>query len=258
MISDKITVIIPTLNEAQGIGPTIQDVIEKIGEPQVLVIDANSVDGTPQIAASLGAKVIRQLGRGKGRAVSQVLQHIAEDTKWVVMIDGDYGYPATYIPNMIKTLDENEDVGMVTGRRASAFQYKTLLDVIGGRRRLHYLRHYFQHHALFLLHHIMNRINLEDPLSGLRVFRYNCIKDFRPKAKGFDIEVELNCYIRREGYRTLEVPIKMRPRLGAAKFDYSKHGPLLVMRMMIMACEDGVSRLKALFRQVRNMSKNKS
>ena len=242
---DKVTVIIPTLNEAEGIGPTIQEIIEELKTPEIIVVDAKSVDVTAQIAGRLGAKVVTQLGKGKGKAIAQVLKHIDKDTKWLVITDGDYTYPATYIPYMFKILKGRSDVGMVTGGRLTPF----VIGKISIKRLFYYLQHFLQHHAIILLHRILNKVTMEDPTTGLRVIRFNCIKDFQPKAKGFDIEVEINCYVRRKGYGIVEFPINIRPRLGMDKLRYSKHGPRILMRMVIMHVEDIVSWLKSRGRE---------
>jgi len=249
---NKVTVIIPTKNEAQGIAQTIQEIVRELEDPEIIVIDANSVDGTPRIAARFGAKVISQSGQGKGSAIAEALECVDGDTKWLAIIDGDYTYRAVYIPDMIKLLDKNAGVGMVTGRRVSAtgksWSVGLLFQCIKAskKRFFEYMQRYLQNRAIILSHGILNKVNMEDPLTGLRVTKYEYIKDFRPKAKGFDIEVEINCYIRRKGYRILEFPIRIRERLGMDKFRYSRHGVTIFMRMILMGAEDIVSWLKSL------------
>ena len=241
---DKVTVIIPTLNEAEGIGPTIQEIAKELKTPEIIVIDAKSIDGTAQIAAHLGAKVITQLDRGKGNAIAQALKHVTRDTKWLIIVDGDYTYRATYIPAMITLLKRKGDVGMVTGRRLGPRGESFSLGKVSIKRLLFYTQHYLQHHAIILLHIILNKVTMEDPTTGLRVIQFDCLKDFQPKAKGFDIEVEINWWIRRKGYDIVEFPINIRPRLGMDKLRYSKHGLTILMRMVTMGVEDVVSWLK--------------
>ena len=245
---DKVTVIIPTLNEAEGIGPTIQEIIEELKTSEIIVIDAKSVDGTAQIAAHLGAKVITQLDRGKGNAIGQALKQVARDTKWLIIVDGDYTYRATYIPAMIALLKRKEDVGMVTGRRLGPKGQRFSLSRHSLRRPVHNLQHFLQHYGLRVLHLVLNKVRMEDPTTGLRVIRFECLKNFQPKAKGFDIEVEINWWIRRKGYDIVEFPINIRPRLGMDKLRYSKHGVTVLMRMVIIGVEDVVSRLKSFLK----------
>jgi hypothetical protein len=63
----------------------------------------------------------------------------------------------------------------------------------------------------------MNGVQLRDPLTGLRVVRWAAIKDWKPKSRSFDIEVELNHQVERRGFTIAEVPIIYRPRLGEKK-----------------------------------------
>jgi rSAM/selenodomain-associated transferase 2 len=59
-----VSVVIPTLNEAEAIGPTLNAVARMRGEIEVIVVDANSPDGTAAIARAHG---IRLLAAGPGR-----------------------------------------------------------------------------------------------------------------------------------------------------------------------------------------------
>lgn len=53
----------------------------------------------------------------------------------------------------------------------------------------------------------------------------------RVKSKGFDVEVELNHHVEREGFGIVEVPIKYRERLGEKKLDI-KNGIEILKRIM--------------------------
>ena len=62
----SITVIIPCLNEEQGIEKVLRAMPEFVDE--VIVVDNNSTDRTSEVAAALGAKVVREQVRGYGRS----------------------------------------------------------------------------------------------------------------------------------------------------------------------------------------------
>ena len=64
--SQKITVIIPCLNEEQGIEKVLNRMPDFVD--QVIVVDNGSTDRTSEVAKSLGAEVIREPVRGYGRA----------------------------------------------------------------------------------------------------------------------------------------------------------------------------------------------
>ena len=61
-------VILAALNEEEGIGPTLAELREVLGDPLCLVVDGNSTDGTVEVAKKLGARVLTQRGQGNARA----------------------------------------------------------------------------------------------------------------------------------------------------------------------------------------------
>src|ERR1017187_4442170 len=64
--NQSITIIIPCLNEEQGIEQILRAMPAFVDE--VIVVDNASTDRTSEVAATLGAKVIREDVRGDGRA----------------------------------------------------------------------------------------------------------------------------------------------------------------------------------------------
>lgn len=221
--NSDVTVIIATLNEEKGIGPTLQDLREALEDPFYLVVDGNSVDGTVEVAKELGSEVVMQEGSGKGQAVAQALTHVNTDTRYVVFIDADYTYPAEYVPKMIGILEENPYVGMVTGNR-----FDDRFDVKKAGRDVYYLGNRFLAFMQFLL----NGVKLRDPLTGLRVVRWAILKNWKPRSQSFDIEAELNYHVEKRGYRLLEIPIYYRQRLGEKKLKL-RHGFTILRRILL-------------------------
>jgi dolichol-phosphate mannosyltransferase len=64
------------------------------------------------------------------------------------------------------------------------------------------------------------------------VVRAEILRNWKVKSQGFDIEVELNHRVEREGFSILEVPIQYRPRLGQKKLGV-KHGAEILKRIMM-------------------------
>lgn len=83
------TVVIPTLNEEESIGPLI-DEIKAAGYGKILVVDGYSKDKTIEVAREHGAVAIVQHGRGKAGAFSTGLMFL--DTPYLVVMDGDGSY----------------------------------------------------------------------------------------------------------------------------------------------------------------------
>lgn len=217
----SIQILIPALNEEPGIGPTIKDLIEKLGNQHILLIDGNSYDKTVEIAKNSGAEILYQKGKGKGYALFQGVKHTGFYANYIVLIDADYTYPAKYIPVMIDILNKNPKVGMVIGNRF----YNNL-----NRKTLHGPL-YLGNKLLSIAHNFFHRIKLNDPLTGLRVIRANLLKGWALNSKGFDIEVELNYLVKRKGFSIVEIPIKYRYRLGEKKLKI-KDGAIILKRII--------------------------
>jgi glycosyltransferase involved in cell wall biosynthesis len=214
-------VIIAALNEEEGIGLTIAELQEYLNSPRILVVDGKSRDDTVRVAKSSGADVIFQQGKGKGDAVGFGLKFIDFDVDYVVLSDADYTYPAEHIPNMIRVLEENPQVGMVCGNRFNShFHLEGMGDVF-----------YLGNRFLATVHNALNGVALRDPLTGLRVVRAQILKGWNPMSKSFDIEVELNHFVERRGFRIVEVPIAYRVRLGEKKLKL-KDGAVILKRML--------------------------
>jgi glycosyltransferase involved in cell wall biosynthesis len=83
-----VSAIIPCLDEAAAIGPLVRGLLAA-GVDEALVIDGGSGDGTPEIAAAAGARVIVESRRGYGRACAAGVAAAREDATILVFIDGD-------------------------------------------------------------------------------------------------------------------------------------------------------------------------
>jgi dolichol-phosphate mannosyltransferase len=84
---------------------------------------------------------------------------------------------------------------------------------------------------LSFTHSLLNGVDMDDPLTGLRVIRQEIVNDWKPKSKGFDIEVEMNHLVESRGYQIVEIPIEYRARLGEKKLS-PKHGFTIFKRIL--------------------------
>jgi len=215
-------VIVAAFNEEAGIGLTLAEVRMFLPNPLCLVVDGKSRDGTAKIAESMDAQVVVQKESGKGDAIAVAIEHAKLlDVRYVVFIDADYTYPAEYLPEMIRILDENPDVGMVCGNRFNNhFHLKEMHNMF-----------YLGNRALASIHNFLNGVELRDPLTGLRVVRWEIVKGWKPKSKGFDVEVELNHFVEKRGFTISEIPIYYRQRLGEKKLKL-RHGFSILRRIL--------------------------
>ncbi len=220
-IRSSVSVVIATLNEEEGIGPTIGELQKVLPNPYLIVVDGNSVDRTIEIAKNMGADVMLQEGKGKGDAMFQGFSQLSSKVPYIVFTDADYTYPAEFVPKMIEVLEQNPKIGMVIGNRFKGEnQSKSPTNPF-----------YLGNKLLALAQLVMNGVHLGDPLSGLRVVRSEVLDGWHPKSKGFDVEAEMNAIVGRKGYKIVEVPIDYRDRLGEKKLKL-RHG-LGIMRRIL-------------------------
>src|SRR5215831_1123148 len=94
----RITVVIPCLNEEQGIEKVLRRIPPFVDE--TIVVDNGSTDRTAEVAASFGAFVIREDVRGYGRAYKKGFAGATGDI--IVTLDGDHSYPPDAISYLLE------------------------------------------------------------------------------------------------------------------------------------------------------------
>lgn len=210
-----VTVVIPTLNEAEAIGKVI-DELKAEGFTNVLVVDGYSNDRTPQIAMEKGAKVIFQHGIGKAGALRTAIEHV--ETPYMLVMDGDY----TYDPKDIKRL------------LAHAAGYD---EVIGARnpKNIPWL-HRIGNKVINFLFRLLLGANSTDVCSGMYLIRTEAVRDLLPQSRGFSIEVELAAHTSYYG-KVTEVPISYRKRIGNRKLKSLRDGLAIMATIIRLAWE---------------------
>jgi len=214
---ELVTIVIPTLNEEEAIGPVI-DELKGFGWNNILVVDGNSDDATRTIAASKGAKVVVQEGRGKADAIKTAVKHVA--TPYVVVMDGDYTYPAKHIAELLeKAVGEGLD------------------EVIGARRRGREhipLVNRFGNWVITKAFNLLFATHLSDVCSGMYLVRTDVLREVRFEAKGFSVEVEIAAHVASTTRRIDEIPIEYRRRIGRPKLG-KRHGFTIMLDALKLA-----------------------
>ena len=85
----EVSVVIPTKNEEKSIGICIEKIQTVFNEHHIegeIIVADNSTDNTPEIAKSLGAKVIAPDEHGDGNAYRLLFEEASGD--YIVMGDG--------------------------------------------------------------------------------------------------------------------------------------------------------------------------
>ena len=223
---DDTVIVVPAYREAGGIAAVIDEIRAAIN-PIILVINRPSDDGTELRARERGAIVVNQFDRGKGNAVRQALDYVRQHlpkTRYIGFVDADCTYPAGPMGPMRRILDSHPHVGMVIAARENLKNNgaKSEAFAIGNR-------------ILGGVHHALNRVQVQDPLSGLRMVRTAAIGDWSPRAQGFDIECELNYFVRNvKELEIAEVDVPYRARVGEKKLRL-RDGFVILRRMVLIA-----------------------
>jgi len=200
---DDITIVIPTLNEAEAIGKVI-DELKQEGYKNILIIDGYSKDGTPEIAKQKGAKVIYQHGKGKAGAIKTAIENIT--TPYILIMDGDYTYDPKDIKKMLPHANKYDEI---IGKRTNTENIPILHRL--GNKIINYT------------FNLLLGTSLTDVCSGMYILKTETIKDAELKTTDFNIEVEIAAYMTNYGKIT-EVPINYRKRIGKEKIRTWKSG----------------------------------
>ena len=107
-MTTRLTVAMITMNEAGAVRQVVEEIRAAAGDAEILLVDS-SADATPQIAAELGCRVLRQFPpRGYGPAMTRALREASGDV--VVTLDCDGTYPAETIPELVARVEAGADL----------------------------------------------------------------------------------------------------------------------------------------------------
>jgi len=221
VLAPKVSVIIPTMNEEQSIGPVIDEVEQALGQMphEILVVDTDSKDRTREIAASKGAVVIDEPRRGYGRAYKTGFEKAQGEV--IATLDADLTYPASTIPALVDKL-EHDGLDFITTNRLAGMEK-------GAMRA----KHRFGNWVLSVTFRLLFRIKIKDSQSGMWVFRRSILEGMDLKSDGMSMSEELKIEAFKRA-RATEVPITYRPRVGEVK---------------LSSWKDGLGNLKYLFKK---------
>ena len=209
------SVIIPTHNEAQAIGRVLADLSLADLPPnfvtEVIVVDSNSNDGTPEIAARMGARVIQEPRRGYGRACLTGMG-AANSPDVVVFLDGDYSDRPSELPILLAPIIEGR-ADITLGSRLHEYNSGDALpwhQVFGNRLAAALIR------ALYGL-------KISD-LGPFRAARANVINALALEETTYGWAVEMILKGALAGFRVVEVPVSYYPRIGKSKISGTLKG----------------------------------
>jgi len=198
----RITVVIPCLNEAEGLRQVLVQMPSFVDE--VIVVDNNSTDQTAEVARSFGAKVIEEKVRGYGRAYKTGLLHAQGDI--IITLDGDQSYPVDALSYLIEALLHSR-VGFVSASRFPISDPETMSRM-----------HRWGNRLLSLATSVLFFRWIRDSQSGMWIFYKDVLSKMNLVSDGmaFSEEIKLEAMLNPEiGFR--EIPIRFSNRAGEKK-----------------------------------------
>ena len=210
--TSKISVIIPTYNEAGNIPVLVRNIFDQsIENLHLLIIDDSSPDGTSRIVNQLSKEypgkidlIQRKKKLGLGSAYKLGYQKaISSDVDIVVQMDADLSHSPRYIPQFLKQLD-NSDI--VIGSRY----------IEGGQidKNWHPLRKMISKLGVMSIR-IVTGLKVKDVTSGFKAYKIDVLKTLNfenIKCNGFGFQAEMIHFCTRNGYLVKEHPIYFHDR----------------------------------------------
>jgi glycosyltransferase involved in cell wall biosynthesis len=232
----RISVIIPTHNEAGAIGRVLADLPPDL-TTEVIVVDSNSNDGTPEIAANMGAVVVQEPRRGYGRACLTGLA-AANAPEVVVFLDGDYSDRPSELPILLTPITDGR-ADITLGSR---------LNELRSARALPWHQAFGNRLAAKLIS-LLYGLQLTD-LGPFRAARADVLRSLNLEEMTYGWAVEMILKGALSGFRVVEVPVSYHPRIGKSKISGTLKGTVgagwfilsLIVRYRIRHRRTGIPR----------------
>lgn len=203
----RVVVLIPAYNEADLIGATVEAALAMPGIAEVVVVDDGSADGTEDIAAQAGARVVQMdVNSGKGAALNAGVEHSEADV--FLMIDADLGETAAETHKLLEPiLADQADLSIAIMKapdgHKGGFGFVMKLSRWAIRR--------------------LGGSVVTAPISGQRAFRKELIESIGGFEHGFGVETAMTIDAMRKGYRVVEVPLPLTHRVSGRNWAGFRH-----------------------------------
>jgi glycosyltransferase involved in cell wall biosynthesis len=208
----RVSVVIPTHNEAQSIGRVLADLPSNL-VTEVIVVDSNSTDGTPDLARGMGAHIIQEPRRGYGRACLTGLAN-AHEPDVVVFLDGDYSDRPSELPIILAPIVEGR-ADITLGSRLSG---------ASNRGALPWHQSFGNRLAAGLIRFLYG-VKVSD-LGPFRAGRADVLRTLALEEATYGWAVEMILKGAIAGFRIVEVPVSYYPRIGKSKISGTVKGTI--------------------------------
>jgi hypothetical protein len=210
----ELSVVIPCLNEAESIGLVVEKArrtMESEGiSGEVVVADNGSTDGSAELAAAAGARVVHEPRKGYGSAYLAGFD--AAEGTYVLMGDGDDTYDFTQLGRFIGPLHGGAD--MVIGNRMHSLQPGSMP----------WLHRYVGNPLLTGILNLFFHTGVGDAHCGMRAFRRDLLPALDLRTTGMEFASELVIRSSKLDLDVREVDIEYHPRKGESKLSSFSDG----------------------------------
>ena len=210
--ANGLSYIVPLYNEAGGIRATLERLNAVLSaqpglEYEIIAVNDGSRDDSAAMASEVpNVRVISHpINCGYGAALKTGIRHAKYDL--VGIVDADGTYPIEEIPRLLAQIEKGFD--MVVARRSN------VLDLDGPVKKM------FRSIFIAVVSLLVGR-KVEDPNSGLRIFRRSLALTFLPfLCNAFSFTTSITVFSFGAGFFISYVPVEYSPRLGKSKV---RHG----------------------------------
>jgi glycosyltransferase involved in cell wall biosynthesis len=198
----EFSIVMPCLNEAETLASCIQKALRSLDENhvagEIIIADNGSSDGSQEIAAGLGARVVHVAARGYGNALMGGIA--AARGKYVIMGDADDSYDFASLGPFIRQLRAGCD--LVIGNR-----------FLGGIKpgAMPPLHRYLGNPVLTTIGRLFFRSPIGDFHCGLRGFSKTAVTNLNLQTTGMEFASEMVVKATLHGMRLAEVPTTLSP-----------------------------------------------
>lgn len=230
--SPILSIVIPALNEAEGIA----DILERIQSAghalrmigidsfEIIVVDDGSSDETASIVGSIPyVRLVRhERNRGYGAAIKTGFSHARGEL--LAFLDADSTYPPESLANLCQALLEQDAHVVVGSRRSGADTEMPPLRRLGN---------FFWSTLLSFL----GKTPVMDPASGMRVLHRKSLSLLYPLPDGLNFTPVMSTRAVHEGLKVVEVPIPYHERSGSSKLSVVRDGTRFLKTIIWTALE---------------------
>jgi glycosyltransferase involved in cell wall biosynthesis len=206
-----VSVVMPCLDEAAGVGRCVEKArraFAAMGVPgEVVVVDNGSTDGSPEIAAAAGARVVHEPRRGYGSAYLRGFQEARG--RYLVMGDADDSYDFSDLPRFVAPLLAG-GCDMVMGTRLKG-------EILPGA--MPWSHRWIGNPILSGMLKLLFRTRVSDSHCGMRAFTRVAYERMGLRTTGMEFASEIVVNALRNRLRIEEIPITYHPRQGTSKLN---------------------------------------